>query len=91
MFGSQFSESNTRKISMPCAADSWMNSCTTLSGIGGVSDRVRGAQQHLEADIRDRFPQDLQPLERILLEEAHAPRRMSRRPTSPGCTDSSSR
>ena len=32
MLGSQFSESKMRKMSMPCAAASWMNSATTLSG-----------------------------------------------------------
>ena len=32
MFGSQFSESKMRKISIPCAAASWMNSSTALSG-----------------------------------------------------------
>ena len=71
MLGSQFSESKMRKMSMPCAAASKMNSRDDVVGIGGVADRVRRAQQHLETDVRDRLAQLLQPLPRIFEQEPH--------------------
>ena len=39
-------------------------------GIAGVANRVRGSQQHLEANVRDFPPQQSQALPRILVEES---------------------
>ena len=41
-------------------------------GIGGIAHGVRGAQQHLETDVGDGFPQAPQADERIFVQEAQA-------------------
>ena len=41
----------------PGAAASWTNSRDHVVGISGVADGVRGAQQHLEADVGNGFAQ----------------------------------
>ena len=70
MFGSQFSESKMRKISIPCAADSRDELRDDVIRIGGIADGIGCAQQHLKADVRNRFAQALQSLPRIFMQEA---------------------
>ena len=48
-----------------------MNSAHHVVGIGRVADGVRGAQQHLETDVRNRFAQLPQPLPGVFEQEAH--------------------
>ena len=71
MFGSQLSESKMRKMSMPCAAASTMNSADDVVRVVGVADGVRRAEEHLEADVRDGFAQALQALPGIFEQEPH--------------------
>jgi hypothetical protein len=73
MFVSQFSESKMRKTedvnSLPRR---FLDEFTDgVVGIGGVADGVGGAKEHLEADVRDGFPEAAEAMPRILEKEAH--------------------
>jgi hypothetical protein len=69
--GSQFNESKMRKDIDALRGGLADESLHGVVRIRGVANRVRGAQQHLETDVRNGFAQLPQSQPGIFVQEAH--------------------
>ena len=86
--GSAGNSANRRCGKYPCplAAACFTKPATTLSGIIGIADRVRAAEEHLETDVRNALRAAAAAAPTDLRAENASRCRTSRRPTSPART-----